>query len=272
MTLADACDDLRAEARALRTLLDGRTRFDPHDVTPFFGWRVRDTVAHLAFIDRLALLTLTDPAAFAGELAQFAQGTAGAARSGAAVFARLTAYEDSRLSHLDWDGLLSAWDAGRDALIAAAGRCAEDAKVKWFGPDLRLASLLNARQMEVWAYGQDVFDLYRAERAEADRLRNVAEFAVRTFGFSFVNRGLAVPEQRPYVALTAPSDVVWTWNAVGASSTIAGSAVDFCRVATQRRHAADTDLEVRGDAAQTWMRIAQCIAGPPLDGPAQGSR
>jgi uncharacterized protein (TIGR03084 family) len=137
---------------------------------------------------------------------------------------------------------------------------------------MRATSLLNARQMEVWAYGQDVFDLWRAPRANADRLKAVAEFAVRTFSFSFANRGLDVPTERPFLDLIAPSGARWTWNAPEANSRIQGQAVDFCLVATQRRNVTDTDLRVEGEAAHTWMRIAQCIAGEPHDGPRPGER
>jgi hypothetical protein len=47
---------------------------------------------------------------------------------------------------------------------------------------------------------------------------------------------------------------------------VRGSATDFCRVVTQRRHIADTRLEVAGPAAQEWMGIAQAFAGPPGPG------
>jgi hypothetical protein len=47
---------------------------------------------------------------------------------------------------------------------------------------------------------------------------------------------------------------------------VAGAAVDFCLVVTQRRHVADTELRVEGPAAEEWMRIAQAFAGPPGPG------
>jgi hypothetical protein len=37
-------------------------------------------------------------------------------------------------------------------------------------------------------------------------------------------------------------------------------------VVTQRRHLADTNLEIRGPAAEEWMAIAQAFAGPPGEG------
>jgi hypothetical protein len=52
---------------------------------------------------------------------------------------------------------------------------------------------------------------------------------------------------------------------------VRGSALDFCLVVTQRRHVLDTGLELQGAAAQEWMSIAQCFAGPAASGPPPGS-
>jgi|KBSSwiStaDraftv2_1062776.scaffolds.fasta_scaffold182141_3 uncharacterized protein (TIGR03084 family) len=271
MSMAEACEDLAAEAAELRALVRGAV---PEAVTPFEGWRVRDVVEHMVTIDRLATLSLTDAAAFNAEQGRFVEGTKppSADRPRAEAFARIKAYETSRLAFLSWAQLLAAWDAGLAELIAAGRGAAEDAKVGWFGPPMRARTLINARQMEVWGYGQDVFDLMRARRAEGERLRNVAEFGVRTMGFCFANHGLPAPDPKPFVALTSPGGATWAWNDPGADSRVEGSAVDFCRVAVQRRNVADTALKVTGEAARTWMRIAQCIAGPPAEGPAPGVR
>ena len=43
--------------------------------------------------------------------------------------------------------------------------------------------------------------------------------------------------------------------------SVTGPALDFCLVVTQRRHVADTRLEIVGDAAAEWMAIAQAFAG-----------
>jgi uncharacterized protein (TIGR03084 family) len=271
MSIAQACEDLAAEAAALRAVVVGA---DPEAVTPFYGWRVRDAIEHMVTIDRLATLSLSDPAAFEAEKGRFAEGTRPPAPDTPREesFARIKAYETSRLAFLSWSQLLAAWDAGQADLRAAAAGVAQDAKVAWFAAPMRAQTLVNARQMEVWGYGQDVFDLLRVRRAEGERVRNVVEFGIRTLGFSFANRGLPTPDPRPHVVLTSPGGATWTWNDPASPSRVDGPAADFCLVATQRRNVADTALQVTGEAAQTWMRIAQCIAGPPLDGPAPGVR
>jgi uncharacterized protein (TIGR03084 family) len=68
------------------------------------------------------------------------------------------------------------------------------------------------------------------------------------------------------VTLTAPSGATWELGEESAEDIVRGTATDFCRVVAQRRHIADTGLEVIGPAAQEWMGIAQAFAGPPGPG------
>jgi len=109
-------------------------------------------------------------------------------------------------------------------------------------------------------------------RIESDRIRNIAVMGVNTFAWSFSNRGLAVPPNRPALNLQAPSGADWEWPSVPEAGRIEGSAVEFCRVVTQTRNIADTDLVLTGKVAREWMSIAQCFAGPPEDPPAPGTR
>ena len=126
--------------------------------------------------------------------------------------------------------------------------------------------------METWAHGQDVFDVVRKRRQPSDRLKHVAHIGATTFGWTSVHRKLPVPEPAPYVELTASSGETWTRNNLSSENYVRGSAEDFCLLVTQRRNIADTGLQYAGDAAQQWMSIAQCFAGPPADGPAPGVR
>jgi uncharacterized protein (TIGR03084 family) len=126
--------------------------------------------------------------------------------------------------------------------------------------------------METWAHGQEVYDLLGVERVDTDRIRNIAVLGVNTFGWTFVNRKLAVPQPVPHVRLDAPSGDVWEWNAGVESDLVAGSASEFCQVVTQVRNLADTKLRVEGEVAKRWMSIAQCFAGPAEDPPPPGTR
>ncbi|HUY47728.1 MAG TPA: hypothetical protein VMV92_18675 [Streptosporangiaceae bacterium] len=65
------------------------------------------------------------------------------------------------------------------------------------------------------------------------------------------------------VELAAPGGGTWTWGAEDSADRVAGPALDFCLVVTQRRHLGDTSLVVSGPGAVAWMAIAQAFAGPP---------
>jgi len=129
-----------------------------------------------------------------------------------------------------------------------------------------------ARQMETWAHGQDIFDMFGEARVNTNRLKNIAVIGVKTYGWTFANRGIDVPGPAPYVRLTGPTGDIWEFNEPSETNRVEGDAVQFCQVVTQGRNIADVDLEVTGDPAQTWMNIAQCFAGPPEDPPEPGSR
>jgi uncharacterized protein (TIGR03084 family) len=128
---------------------------------------------------------------------------------------------------------------------------------------MSLASKVTARIMETWAHGQDVVDALGATRTPTDRLRHVARIGVLAMPNSFATHGRPVPTDRIRVALTAPSGAVWSWGDDDAADSVSGDALDFCLVVTQRRHVADTALEVTGPTATAWIGIAQAFAGPP---------
>jgi uncharacterized protein (TIGR03084 family) len=149
---------------------------------------------------------------------------------------------------------------------------ASDARLTWFGPDMGVRMFTTARQMETWAHGQAIFDVMGATRQPSARLRNIAEIGVRTYGWTFANRGLPVPGSVPHVRLTGPSGIVWTWNEPDHGNSVEGLAMEFCQVVTQVRNVADTGLTVAGEPARAWMSLAQCFAGPPEAPPAPGTR
>lgn len=132
-------------------------------------------------------------------------------------------------------------------------------------------SFLTARLMETWAHGQDVVDAVGADRPSTARLRHIAQLGCITRGRSYTNRGLAVPEAPVGVELAAPSGEVWRFGPDEATESVAGPALHFCLVVTQRRHLDDTGL-VATPIAREWLVIAQAFAGLPTDGPQAGDR
>ena len=256
--------DFREESEALFVLLDMVDEQDWERKTQFKGWTLNDVVAHLHFGNYAADLSLQDSAAFIALMRSFTA----ASKQGI----RHLAFTSAWLAGTKHRDLLQRW---REFSWEMADRfvVADPTKrVHWFGPDMSVRSSITARLMETWAHGQAVYDILGKARSEADRIKNIAVLGINTFGWSFTNRGLAVPVDRPYVRLTAPSGVMWEWGQPDQENRIEGSAVEFCQVVTQVRNIADTALRVVGKTATSWISIAQCFAGPPEDPPMPGSR
>lgn len=243
------CDDLLAERRELLDALSPSTvAWD--EPTPAPGWAVIDQITHLAHFDDMAQLAIVDPAAFSS------------ARAGVDVAAMVEAV---RVRHHDLDGA-RAWtwlDTSGRSLVDAARLAPPTSRVPWYGPAMSLASAVSARLMETWAHGQDIADALGWHREPSARLHAIAHLAVRAFPNSFVTHGLDVPDRPVAVRLGAPDGSVWQFGPADADDTIEGTALDFCLVATQRRHRDDTSLVARGSVADTWLDIAQAFAGPP---------
>jgi uncharacterized protein (TIGR03084 family) len=259
----DSVDALRAECFGLDRLLGTLPLGDWERRTAFFEWTIRDEVMHLHLVDLFALQTLEDRDQF--------RATVDEVRAAQAQGVELSAQMRSRFGHQPPAGMLSMW---RATWLSLCERLAgEDPKrrVTWFGPDMSVRSLVGARQMEVWAHGQDVFDVLRLRRVNNDSIYNICELGVKTVDWSFRNRGESPPQEQPAVVLTSPSGGEWIWNRDGDQS-VTGTAEDFAMVVTQRRNVADTQLRVEGPVAQRWMNIAQCFAGSPETPPPPGVR
>lgn len=253
--LEQIIQDLEDEQRALERVLEKMTapQWDLPSHAP--GWLARDQVAHLAFFDEAATRAIGDPEVFQEEVK--------AALSGGSEQEQRYLAKGRAMSV---DELFAWWRSASSGLIAAARTVDPKARLPWYGPSMSGVSFITARLMETWSHGLDVVDVVSGERPDTDRLRHVAFLGVRTRPFSYINRGMEPNPAPVRVTLTAPSGATWDLGEPSGTDTITGSATDFCRVVTQRRHLADTKLKVEGRAAREWMEIAQAFAGPPGPG------
>jgi len=248
--------DLEAEQATLGVVLS-RLPADVWDrPTHAPGWIVRDQMTHLAHFDEAAARAIRDPAGFRAAAAARAAGDR-------AEYERRYLAKGRPMSPpalLDW------WRCTARALIEAARTVDAKSRLPWYGPDMSAASFITARLMETWSHGLDVVDAAGVDRPDTDRLRHVVFLGLRTRSFSYVNRGL-MPNTAPVLLeLRAPSGEVWSFGEHEAPDRIEGTATDFCRVVTQRRHVADTGLLITGLNAAEWMAISQAFAGPPGPG------
>jgi uncharacterized protein (TIGR03084 family) len=250
------CDDLAAEHRDLDVVVAGLTEAEWITPTPSPGWTIRDQISHLWFFDQRAAMALRDAEEFAADTEQLiaAGGTAASVVAGRAMTGAR---------------LLEEWRTDRAALLSLARTVDPASRIPWYGPAMGARSFITARLMETWAHGQDVADAVEVTRPPTHRLRHVAHIGVRARRFSYLINGKAVPEVPVHVALNAPDGSVWEWDGPAADS-VRGDALDFCLVVTQRRHLADTSLQIEGAAATEWMTIAQAFAGEPGNGRTPG--
>lgn len=256
--------DFEAEVDELRRFLETLEEGDWQRETGFMRWTPWDVVAHLHFFDQASLAALEGREAFAAERAALMENIAKGRTN--------QELGRERYGDLGPSSLVRCWHESARTLAARLGACDPKHRLPWYGPDMGVRMFTTARLMETWAHGHEIHDLKRVARAPSERLRHIATIGVKTFGWTFANRGLEVPGDPPYVRLLAPSGGVWEWNQPSETSRVSGDALEFCQVVTQVRNVADTRLEVVGDVAARWMAIAQCFAGGPADPPKPGER
>jgi uncharacterized protein (TIGR03084 family) len=252
----DECDALHALLASLRDDVFASS-------TLFKGWTIDDVLGHLYEGDCGAVAALDGDEAYSAHRAPWLEAQARGVS--------LIAYTAQFAAGLKGQALLRCWyECTRE--VARRYADAAEQRVPWGTVRMSARSCISSRLMETWAHGQEVYDRLGKVRVETDRVKGIAFLGVNTFGFTFTNRALEAPAEKPFVRLVAPSGAIWTWNSPDAQSSVEGSAVEFCQVVAQTRNVADTKLTVRGDAATRWMAIAQCFQGAAQDPPTPGAR
>lgn len=251
--------DLEAEQAELDGVLAALDDSDWERPTPAVPWTIRDTVSHLAFFDERQTQSIEDPAAFAEEVNQRLSSD----------YDEYMAIALERGKSLEPSEVLEWWRTARAQELAALATVEPDARLAWYGPPMKAGNAAAARLMETWAHGQDIVDALGITRAPTDRLFRIADLGVKTFSWSFANRGLPAPDRRVRVALRGVGGRSEVWNDEF-NDSVTGPVEEFCLVVTQRINYRDTHLVIEGELAQKWMEVAQIFAGPP--GPGRPAR
>lgn len=252
--------DLAAEYQDLELTLDAVPLGRWTAATPAAGWAIIDQLAHLAWSEVAAAQAAGDPERFVRWRESLDGDFEPAVKAGLAEGRALPP-----------DELRARWRTASQGLLAAIAAMDSGSRIPWFGPSMSAASMMSARLMETWAHGQDIADTVKLERTPTHRLRHIAHLGVATRGWSYRVRDLEPPEAPVNVALRAPNGDLWEWGPGDAADRVAGAALDFCLVVTQRRHVRDTSLELDGKSANEWMLLAQAFAGAPGPGRAPES-
>jgi uncharacterized protein (TIGR03084 family) len=244
----DGIDDLEAEQRALQAVVRGISPDDWLRPTPAWGWDVRDTIAHLADIDEVAVDTATGgPDSLGARAARLSSPEdvtyvgvlRGRRQSGADVLAwweRASAYECDVLRSLD-----------------------PDVRVPW-GLGMKPRSLVSARLMETWAHGLDVYAALGVEPEDTDRLAHVAWLSTRALPYAYTVAGREPPAGALRVELTLPSGATWADGPEDAPNRITGPAAQYCRLFVQRLPRAQARaLHAEGHVAESALGVARAF-------------
>lgn len=259
----DQAHDFLRECRAVEALIAPLGPEDFGRTTGFKSWTIDQILRHLHVWNHAAQLSLTDEDAFRSWMTEATQSIGGGS---------MPDFEEQWLDGASGQPLFDIW---REAFPKVAESFAEadpSQRVPWVGPGMSARSSITARLMETWAHSQAIYDELGIERENGDHIRNIVVLGFNTYGWTFANRKMDVPEPRPQLVLTAPSGEIWTYGEDAGEEKIEGMAEQFCQVVTQTRNIADTELVVTGPNAKHWMNIAQCFAGPPNDPPKPGLR
>jgi uncharacterized protein (TIGR03084 family) len=245
-TLSELVADLEAEQSVLSAILaalDVDAWFRP---TPAWSWDVRDTVAHLADTDELAIDTCLD-----------------GPRSLSAFSLQCASPEDLTLAgvlrgrRLAGRDVLAWWHETQERERAVLRALDPDARVPW-GLGMRSASFVVARLMETWAHSLDVHAALGETLADTDRLRHVAWIGTRALPYAYSVAGLEPSAEPLRVELSLPSGATWTSGPEIASDRIVGPASEYCRVFVQRLPLSEApNLVATGDGARRSLGVAR---------------
>eukprot|EP01032_Pedospumella_encystans_P017621 gene17621-20075_t len=218
--------------------------------TDFYDWTPWDEIAHLAYFDETALQAVTDQGQFAKDMPKLVRlMLRGDPISGVAR---------EHFGHLSGPALLALWRQRHEALVAALAPLDPKARLPWYGPDMSARSFATARLMETWAHGQDIWDALGRTRGASPGLRHILHLGVGTYGWTFVNRGLPVPQPAPHVDVVAPDGSHWTWGTeatLGVALEAMGAEVDTII----RRHAAHY-AELPDEGYSSGYKRALCLS------------
>jgi uncharacterized protein (TIGR03084 family) len=247
-TLGELVADLAREQDELQTICARLTADEWLTPTAARGWDVRDTIAHLADTDELAIDTIDDgPRSlnrFVSQLSSPKDVTLwgvlrGRRRSGAEVLA--------------WWERTSMFSRERLISLESATR------VPW-GIGMGRPAFVTARLMETWAHGLDVHAAVGVPSVDTDRLRHIAFLATRALPYAFSYAGRPLPATTLRVELDLPSGARWTHGPADAPDRITGPAAEYCRVFVQRLPVALAGgLVATGTGARDALAVARAF-------------
>jgi uncharacterized protein (TIGR03084 family) len=246
--VGDLLDDLSAEQREVQERLRAIDRELWLQPTPARGWDVRDTIAHLADTDEMAIATATGAPGSINDRAATAASGEDLTYGGVLRGRRRTGPE-----------VLAWWESTTAAERAMFEALDPTVRVPW-GIGMRAPSFVTARLMETWAHGLDVCSAIGAEPVDTDRLAHVAWLATRALPYAYTVAGREPPSDPLRVELTLPSGAEWSYGPADAANRISGPAGEYCRLFVHRMKLRDAHgLSAVGPVATDALAVARAF-------------
>ena len=190
--------DFLKESKLLYELLLGRNESDYELITQFKNWSIEDVIGHLYLFNVAAIKTVDGPKSFEDFFIPFLQQI----QKGKTMVEAQVPW----LNGLSGKFLLNEWWESCLELERIYSNIDPKLRVKWAGPEMSARSSITARQMETWSHGHEVFDRLGQIRKEGDHIKNIVHLGVSTFEWTFLNRNIQLPETKPFVMLSLPSE------------------------------------------------------------------
>ena len=246
------CADIEAETEALARVVGGFTEDLWRAPTVAEGWDSCETILHLGATDWICYLAVSNPAGFAEVRARLANGEV-------AVHELVRSETNTKAGNELWRWFLEI----RGSMVDALRKTEPKARITWLGPDIGARSLATSRLLETWTHSHDLADTFDVPYPPTDRLRHIAHIGYVTREFSYINRGMSMPDEPVRLELLSPNGESWTWGPSDAEQLVVSTAYEFCKVLTRRLPLRESTVETKGAFATEWMEIAQPWIEPP---------
>ncbi len=246
------CVDIEAETEALAGVVDGFSEHQWRAPTVAEGWDSYETILHLGATGWICDLAVSNPAGFAKVRARLANGEVSVHEL---VRSETKAKEGNEL----WRWFLEI----RGSMVNSLRKTEPKARITWLGPDIGARSLATSRLLETWTHSHDLADTFDVPYPPTDRLRHIAHIGYVTREFSYINRGMSMPDEPVRLELLSPNGESWTWGPSDAEQLVVSTAYEFCKVLTRRLPLRESTVETKGAFATEWMEIAQPWIEPP---------
>ena len=246
--------DLADQHAELRSLVERCTDDDWSRQTRCDGWDVADVLLHLVQTDELAI------ASARGDLDGYLDGFLGARDETSMTVDGAAAAQVELERAIGGTAIAARWEESSVALQAELRAGDPHRRVTWVAGQLSVRTLATTRLAETWIHAGDIATALGIDLAPTDRLYHVARLAWRTLPYAFAHAGVALSGPVA-LDLVGPHGDRWLFAPdVPETTTIRGSALEFCAIAARRVAPSQTSLVGEGPDAAMVLHLVRTYA------------